>query len=151
MTRAEEWAGKARLEALAGAEELRLPSGQTILARRPNPVQLAAWNRMPLALAAATDEAPLSEQTGLAAEMAALFRDVLIFCCVDPQISLTETGPGFIHPAKIPEEDWTFIVRWAMRATEVEELLPFRPGPAHGDTGGDGDAVPRAAVVPIGG
>jgi hypothetical protein len=56
-----------------------------------------------------------------AAEIAGFMRDLLLFCCVAPRVSLTP-GEDEIHPRDIPLEDWTFIVRWAMRAEAAVDL-----------------------------
>jgi hypothetical protein len=85
------------------AVELRLPSGMTILARRPDPLQLAA-----LALDGAAETAGFSDL-------------LLLFCCVAPRVSLTAAGEDEIHPWDIPPEDSIFIVRWAMRVAESLE------------------------------
>ena len=54
MARASEWAARAGERARAEAADLELPSGQVILARRPDAAQLAGWGRLPLQLAAAS-------------------------------------------------------------------------------------------------
>jgi hypothetical protein len=154
MDKATEWEAKDRETALAEAEPLTLPSGMVILARRPDPVQLVAWNKLPLILAGAaggdtgtTAAAPTDEQQMV--EVAGFYRDLLVYCCVDPQVSLVP-GPGKILPVKIPKQDWTFIVNWAMRSREAAALRSFRDGRTDGGGGGDGEGVWSPAVEPAG-
>jgi hypothetical protein len=85
------------------AVELKLPSGITILARRPDPLQLAEL---------------VSDG---AAETAGFSHLLMMFCCVAPRVSLTAAGENEIHPWDIPPEDAIFIVRWAMRVAESLE------------------------------
>ena len=156
MSRASEWKKKAREAAGAGAVELTLPSGAKILARRPNPVQLATWGKLPMLLANAAHEAmagraqgaPTAPQAKMdeVAEIATLYRDLLVHCCVNPRISLEPTGDDEIHPRDIPEEDWTYITHWAMRVGEARALASFRGQRADAGSGGDGEGVRAAAV-----
>lgn len=144
VSRADEWRAAAREAALAEAVELELPSGVKILARRPDPEQLAAWGALPLGLVTGGGaQQQMTEQE--AQDLMRLSRDLLLYCSVDPRISQAP-GPGEIHPRDIPREDWMFILRWAMRSEEVEKLRPFRRGPADGG-GGDGGADVRGAAV----
>lgn len=132
MSRATEWRDKSRETAHEGAVELELPSGMVILARRPNPLQLAAWGKLPYALAtaAAGDAEPRPAESGLdtakVLELVQFYRDVLVYVCVDPRVSLDPRGPDEIHPREIPERDWTFIMSWAARAEEARALTAFR-------------------------
>lgn len=138
MNRAEEWKKKAREAAAAEAVELTLPSGAVILARRPGPVQLAAWGRLPMALAAAAggdQPAGVGVTNEQAADLAAFLRDLLVFCCVDPRV------PEDIDPREIPQEDWTFIINWALRVGEARALDGFRRKRADAGDRGDSEAV----------
>jgi hypothetical protein len=74
----------------------------TILARRPDPLQVVAlvWDG--------------------AGEIAG-YGDLLTFCCVAPRVSLTPAGEDEIHPWDISPEDSIYIVRWAMRLEESGE------------------------------
>jgi hypothetical protein len=131
MSKASEWREKSREAAREDAEPLTLPSGMTILARRPNPLQLAAWGKLPYALAtaaagdggAAVAAVPDEEKVK---EVVGFYRDVLVYCCVDPRVSLNPQGPDEIHPREISEKDWTFIISWAARAEEARALTAFR-------------------------
>jgi hypothetical protein len=132
---AKEWKEKAR----AKAAELTLPSGMVIRARRPDPLQYAMWNRLPMLLARAAEGAAAvtSEE---AVEISKALRELLLYCCVQPAISETP-GPDEIHPQDIPDEDTHFLIQWAMRVREAAALRPFRRRAADGGAGGDGEAV----------
>jgi hypothetical protein len=113
-----------------------------ILARRPNPLQFAEWNQLPLLLggAASRGAAAIGDSEVLA--IAGRMRDLLVWCCLDPRVATGETaGDGEILPRDIPEADWTFIVAWAMRLKEAEALSTFRGQSRHGDRSDDGGAV----------
>jgi hypothetical protein len=147
MSRASEWAARGAELRAAEAEELELPSGAKILARRPDPMQLAVWGRIPLQMAAAAVGSP--EDLGLteteAVELAQFYRDLLLYCCVEPRISQEPTGEEEIHPSAIPRDDWQFIVHWAMRYEEGRDLRGFRGGRSGaGDCGGGEDVEPAA-------
>lgn len=141
MSRAEAWREKARTAAIAAAVELELPSGAVILARRPGLAQLAEWRRLPLGLVPGEQTEPSDDQV---AETMAFLREMLVWCVLDPRI------PEEMDPREIPEEDWTFIVRWAMRLEEVAALQGFRGERADGGAGGDGADVRSATVEPAG-
>lgn len=153
MGKAKEWMAKARDAARADAVELELPSGMKILARRPDPLQFAAWQRLPFSLATAaagdgaSEKAPSIED---AQAMAAAMRDLLVYCCVEPRVSLDPQGDDEIHPREIPQQDWTFILSWAMRVQEARALEGFRGERADAGSRGDGEAIRGAAVEPAG-
>ena len=140
MSKAQEWRAKAREAAKAGAVELELPSGMVIWARRPNPLQFAAWGKLPLGLAVG-GTAPESLTAEEVAEVMEFMRLVLEWCCVDPRISLDPVGPEEIHPREIPWEDATFVYRWAMRAEEARNLEGFRGERTDAGGGGNGGTV----------
>ncbi len=133
--------------AVKAAVELPLPSGVVILARRPDLMQLAAWNKLPLYLAGAV--APGTGEEPDVAEAMKATRELLEYCCVEPRISLEPT-PEEIHPRDIPEGDWTFIVRWALRLEEARKLEPFRTERRDDGGGGDSDGLRAAAVGIVG-
>jgi hypothetical protein len=151
MTRAQEWKQKAAAQAAADVVDLELPSGMTIRARRPGPVQLAMWGRLPLAMAVATikdggggvGEASPEELV----EGIKFMRELLVYCCVEPRISDDPKGDDEIHPREIPEADWRFIIRWAMGSEEAAKLRPFRGERAGDRAGGVGEDVGRAAIA----
>jgi hypothetical protein len=151
MAKASEWKARGAACVRAEAEELVLPSGQTILARRPNAVQLAVWGRLPLQLVGAViggGQAGLQLSAEDSLELAGFYRDLLIFCCVEPRISLNPVGEGEIHPKDVPGEDWQFIIRWAMRFEEGRDLEGFR-GERAGDGGGGGGEDVGGAAEPV--
>lgn len=152
MAKASEWKARGEQRARAEAVSLGLPSGMTILARRPDPVQLAVWGRLPLQLAAASVrqkvEPELTVEDGI--ELMTFHRDLLTYCCVEPHISLTPSGEGEIHPKDIPEEDWKYILRWAMRFEEARQLEPFRGQRAGSGVGGDGEVMGSPAIDVVG-
>jgi hypothetical protein len=138
---AQEW--KAKSAAAAEVVDLTLPSGMVIEARRPGPMQLAAWDRLPLLLTDGAGGAGLSNAEIL--ETAAFMRELLIYCCVAPRVSMTP-GEEEIAPRDIAEADWLYIVRWAMRTEEAAAVRRFR-GLGANDRGGDrGEAVFVQAV-----
>lgn len=142
---ARDWERKA-LEA-AEVVDLALPSGMVIRARRPGPVQLAAWGLLPFGLAAAAagvDAAEKARSVDVEKTFAQM-RDLLVYCCVAPRVSLEPAGEEEIHPRAIPERDWTFIVRWALRAEETAALRSFRRERADGGDCGDSEGIRAAA------
>jgi hypothetical protein len=142
---ASEWKGHAARAAAAEAVELTLPSGMTIKARRPSPLQVAMWGHLPLGLAAAAapgSGALSSEDVRAGIELS---RRLLEYCCVDPRVSLAPQGEHEIHPSDIPLTDTLFILRWARGEEDAEQLRTFRGGADDGGPGGDGGAVRTAA------
>jgi hypothetical protein len=131
---------------------LELPSGQEILARRPDAAQLAVWGRLPLQLAAAAmtgGETPeFTVEDGV--ELMTFYRELLNYCCVEPRISLAPAGDDEIHPKDIPQEDWQYILRWAMRFEEGRKFEGFRRERAGSGVGGDGEVVGGPAVGVVG-
>ena len=135
---ANQWRQKTR-EAAAGVE-LTLPSGMVIRARRPDPLQFAEWKMLPLALARAEETGAQNVSDEDAVEIAGLMRELLIFCCLEPAISLTP-GENEIHPREISDADWMFVVAWAMRLREARSLRPFREQRKDSPAAGDSKAV----------
>ena len=134
---ADEWRQKG--ERAAEIVELPLPSGMVIKARRPGPLQFAQWDKLPLILSAFDGRGnELTSEESL--ETAAFMRELLVYCCVEPRISL-EPEAGAILPREIPEADWQFLVAWGMRLKEAATLRSFRPQRPDGDSGGDSEAV----------
>lgn len=147
MGKASEW--KRAAAQTAEIVDLTLPSGMVIEARRPDGAQLAQWGLVPSSLAGA-----VSGDAGAAAPNAqskfAQIRDLFTFCCVSPRISLAPQGDDEIHPRDIPEKDWTFVVRWALRAEEAAALTSFRAEFRDVGDRGDGEAVELPAERPVG-
>jgi len=149
MGKAEEWRGRGRAQALEQAVKLELPSGMVVLARRPDPFLLASWGRLPLGLAAAARGEPAAAITDEEARgMADFMRDLLVSVCIEPRVSVNP-GNDEIHPREIPEADWIYLVKWAMRAEEARALEGFRRDRADAGPGGDGEDVRGAPVRPI--
>lgn len=134
MGKASEWRAKA--EASAEVVDLTLPSGMVIRARRPDPAQLAVWGILPASLVGAAGE-PRPSGSGDAVSKMTAIRDLFIWCCVSPRISLAPQGDDEIHPREVPEKDWLFIVRWALRSEEAAALESFRPRGRHAGDRGD--------------
>jgi len=148
MNKAAEWAQKARQAARKDATELELPSGMVIRARRPGPLALAGWGRLPLSLATAAngggvDAAPLGRDE--AVQFTETLRDLLLYCVVEPAISL-HPADGEIHPGEIPDDDLNYILAWAMRGPEAVSLESFR-SKRHDDRAGQGGTGVSATAV----
>lgn len=121
---AEEWRQAARAERLERAEPLRLPSGATVLASRPGPLEWIISGRIPQRLLAVALE---EDGAGGASELKredvldlARFASQLIAASVlEPAIG---DGPGEIPLEEIPLEDRAFIFEWACRAMSGQEV-----------------------------
>jgi hypothetical protein len=146
-SRAAEWRAKSRKAALERAEEITLPSGMTITARRLGPSQLATFGQLPLHLAthvAAGRDDEIPEQTPeKTIAMMEFLRDVLVFCVVDPPISLTPAS-NEIHPRDIDDADLNYIMAYAMGREEAARFESFRGKRADGSSGGGSSDVERA-------
>jgi len=123
--------------------EIELPSGTKIQARRPGPLQFANWERLPrtFKFAGGGEVASVTEQE--AEELAAFMRELLIYCCVMPRVSQAAApdAEDEIRPQDVPEEDWKFILQWAMRLREAAAMQPFRRERANDGAGCDGENV----------
>jgi hypothetical protein len=120
-----------------------------ILARRPDPLQFAQWNRLPLMLAVFTGEkdASAAEEQDLA-EIAGFMRELLVYCCLEPRVSETAAPDSVdeIHPKEIDGKDLMHILAWAMRLKEAASLRPFRRERTNDGAGGDSEDVRVPAV-----
>src|SRR5665213_1091990 len=147
MSLANEWRAKSRAAAVEEADDLSLPSGMVVRARRPGPALLAGMGRLPLALHGRVTPVPGSgaASDADAIEFAGFVRDLLGYCVVEPRISLTP-GPDEIHPRDIPDRDLTFLMRWALRGEESERLETFRRESGDGSDCGDGEGVRVQAI-----
>ena len=117
-TTAADWRKASRAQRAASAEPLTLPSGATILATRPAPLEWILAGRVPQRLLAAalasegTDPpGELSRQDVL--ELARFAAELVRASVVDPAIG---EGPEEIRLDDIPIEDRAFIFEWACRA-----------------------------------
>ena len=116
-----DWRRAARAKRAANAEPLVLPSGVTILAARPAPLEWILAGRLPQRLlsAALRAESPaavelepeLSREDVV--ELARFAADLVRASVVEPAVG---DGPGEILLEDIPIEDRTFIFEWACRA-----------------------------------
>ncbi len=117
----ESWRHAARADREARAEHLVLPSGATILAARPEPLEWVLSGRIPQGLLAVAMEDPQSSPAGSDRELTreeiidlANFASRLVEASVvDPPIG---DGPDEISLDEIPIRDRAFIFEWACRA-----------------------------------
>jgi hypothetical protein len=145
---AADWKKKA-LEA-ADTDELTLPSGMVVTARRPDPFQLATFGILPLKLTeSAMPEVQTSPKPQLqeAVDEISVMRDLLAYCLVEPRLSMNPQSDEEIRPRDIPNGDWQYILRWAMRLGEAEKLAPFRRERPGGVTGGNGEVVELSTIA----
>lgn len=141
-----QWERNSRRVALEDAVPLTLPSGTTIKARRPGPSFLATFGRLPLSLASAASGSEAAAPAGQdAVEFAVFLRELLVYCVVEPAISLTPKE-GEIHPRAIADADLTYIYAWALRGSEAGSLESFR---AKRSDGGAGDNGAQSAHAPV--
>lgn len=118
---AADWRTAARKARASRAEPLTLPSGATILAARPEPLEWIMSGRIPQRLLAAALE---SGGNAPAADAAELTRDDVLelarFAAQLVKASVVEPaigdGAGEIPFDDIPVEDRAFIFQWACRA-----------------------------------
>jgi hypothetical protein len=122
----ETWRRAARADREARAEPLTLPSGATILAARPDPLDWVMSGRIPQGLLAVALEDPLSPQSGGDRELtreeivdlAAFAARLVEASVVDPPIG---EGPDHIALDDIPIRDRAFIFEWACRALDGDD------------------------------
>jgi hypothetical protein len=127
-SKVQEWRAFGQKAAESEAQELELPSGMVVRARRPGPAFFAQHARLPLTLAAkVNDESPnaADEPAGELSNFAEFLREILVYCVVEPGISLAP-GANQIHPREIPNADFEFIIGWALRREETASLESFR-------------------------
>jgi hypothetical protein len=117
----ETWRHAARADREARAEHLTLPSGATILAARPEPLEWVMSGRIPQGLLAVALEDPESRLAGGDRELtreeildlASFAARLVEASVVDPPIG---DGPDEISLDEIPIRDRAFIFEWACRA-----------------------------------
>ncbi len=100
----------------AGLEDIALPSGARIRARRPSAEMLAGWGLLLEALDSTARQFFTGEELANveARNRTRLWCELLLHCYADPQLSL-EPKEGEIHPRSVPLEDARFILYWALR------------------------------------
>jgi hypothetical protein len=138
----ETWRHAARVDREARAEHLVLPSGATILAARPEPLEWVMSGRIPQGLLAVAMEDPQSPAAGADRELTreeildlANFAAQLVEASVvDPPIG---DGPDAISLDDIPIRDRAFIFEWACRALSGN------------DSGAPAQGAPNAAAHSI--
>ena len=117
---AEDWRAATRADRKARAETLVLPSGATIRAARPEPLEWIISGRIPQGLlrvvlndqkAFANDDRQLSREEII--ELAKFAVRIVEISVVDPPIG---EGPGAISLDDIPLRDRAYIFEWACRA-----------------------------------
>jgi len=142
---AQEWKEKSRKKAEETSEALILPSGMEIRARRPSLDQILSWGRLPYGLLRRDGGSRQVSDDDVVA-MAQSSQNILLACVVSPRVSLNAAGDDEIHPRDICDEDLKFILRWAMRVREEEQLRPFRGERQSAAVGGDSEAVRPEAI-----
>ena len=123
----ETWRHAAKADREARAEHLTLPSGATILAARPEPLEWVMSGRIPQGLLAVALEDPESPMAGGDRELtreeildlAAFAARLVEASVVDPPIG---DGPDEIPLDDIPIRDRAFIFEWACRALNGDEM-----------------------------
>jgi len=137
----DDWRAASRAARKSRAERLTLPSGATILAARPEPLEWIMSGRVPqrlLAAALSNGGAPQRETEISREEILDLARfatQLVRASVVEPAIG---DGPGEISLDEIPIKDRAFIFEWACRALGQAEANPSATGP--GRDGADGSA-----------
>lgn len=118
------WRAATRAARVEHAEPLRLPSGATILAGRPEPLEWILAGRLPQQLLgaalggdpASAPEGEISREEIL--ELARFAAQLVKASVIEPPIG---DGPGEIALEEIPVEDRAFIFEWACRALSGSE------------------------------
>jgi len=122
----EGWRRAAQTDREARAERLVLPSGATILAARPEPLEWVMSGRIPQGLLAValedTQSPPGGDDRELTREeildLASFAARLVAASVVDPPIG---DGPDEISLDDIPIRDRAFIFEWACRALSGDE------------------------------
>lgn len=133
-------------------ERVVLPkSGFPVILRRPKAIAFSlSTHRLPASLAAKTQEDPASCTTAPSREeivaISNFWVEMFKKIFVDPKLSL-DPGPAEIHPNWLPDEDQTFLIRWAVgevvsdgASGSVDDLAEFRGNrrfPGFSADGGD--------------
>ncbi len=137
---AAEWRAASRARRAAAAESLTLPSGATILAARPEPLEWILAGRVPqrlLAAALAQDGSAPAVPAGELSredvvELARFAAQMVRSSVVEPAIG---EGPDEIRLDDIPIEDRTFIFEWASRALHESGAARAKEDPSSSPAG----------------
>ncbi len=117
-----DWQAAAEAQRRARAVRLTLPSGTTILAARPEPLEWVVAGRLPARLitAAVEPEGDTAHEmtTEEVLELAGFASHLVEASVLEPPIG---EGPGEISLRDIPAEDCVFIFEWACRALSESE------------------------------
>lgn len=116
-----EWRAAAQAARRARAEPLRLPSGTTILAVRPEPLEWIIAGRIPQKLLSVALENSPASGSGLNPELGREeILDLARFAAQLVRASVVEPplgdAPGEMPLEEIPIEDRAFLFEWACRA-----------------------------------
>ena len=128
----EGWRLAARADREARAEHLVLPSGATIRAARPDPLEWVMSGRIPQGLLAVAMEDPQSSPAGGDRELtreeildlAGFAQRLVVASVVEPPIG---DGPDEIALDEIPIGDRAFIFEWACRALSDDDAGTSAP------------------------
>jgi len=131
----DDWRHAAKIDRQARAKLLVLPSGATILAARPEPLEWVMSGRIPQGLLAVALEDPQSPLAGGDRELtreeildlAGFAARLVVASVVDPPIG---DGPDEIPLDEIPIRDRAFIFEWACRALDGNGAEAAAEGPA---------------------
>ena len=122
---ADAWRAASRASRAARAEHLRLPSGATILAARPEPLEWILAGRLPQRLLGAVLEGASEAGPGEREmtreeilELAQFAEQLVEAAVVEPPIG---NGPGEIALEEIPIQDRAFLFEWACGAWHTEQ------------------------------
>jgi hypothetical protein len=137
---ANDWRQAARARRESRAQELKLPSGATVLAARPEPLEWILAGRLPQRLLAAAlqrDGAPSPAASGEPSredvlELARFAAQLVKASVVRPAIG---DGAGEIALDDIPIEDRAFIFEWACRALGESGGNPAKEDASSSPTG----------------
>jgi len=132
----EAWRHAAKADRLARAELLVLPSGSTILAARPEPLEWVMSGRIPqglLAVALADSQSPPGESDRELTreeilDLAGFAARLVEASVVDPPIG---EGPDEIPLDEIPIRDRAYIFEWACRALDGSGANAVAEGPVN--------------------
>ena len=133
---AQAWRAASQAARIERAERLRLPSGATVLAVRPEPLEWILAGRLPQRLLGAALEDGSSPAAGGEREISRQeILDLARFAAQLVKTSIIEPpigeGPGEIALEEIPIEDRAFIFEWACRAlSETEARSPAGASPS---------------------
>ena len=157
VTTAAAWRQAAQKTKQVGAEQLELPSGAIVMARRPGIETWLLRGRIPerlsgIVLALTGDEQqrrPLTMDEQ--AELGRFNREVVVATVVSPRVVEGAAGDGEISYAEIPDVDAEYILAWAQRGAEVASLESFRERAGLSAAGTGGEDVRAAAEPDAGG